>query len=58
MSVKTLREDLCRHETDPDLPPDVLGAIGALVALVDEHRPLGADGKHGDLHTLTCGCAR
>ncbi|QHB37218.1 hypothetical protein QDA03_gp23 [Microbacterium phage Terij] len=27
-----------------------------LVAEIDRHRPLGADGKHGDLHTPTCGC--
>ncbi|TQN30583.1 hypothetical protein FHX37_0465 [Haloactinospora alba] len=27
-----------------------------LIAECDRHRPLGPDGKHGDLHTATCEC--
>lgn len=31
--------------------------IGKLIGhLVLVHRPTGADGKHGTLHTETCGC--
>lgn len=57
MSLKTLREDLCRQETDAnDMPDDVLEAIIDLVHLIDRHRPLGPDGKHGGRHTDTCGC--
>ena len=27
-----------------------------LIDEIDVHRPLGSDGKHGRLHTPTCGC--
>lgn len=30
--------------------------IQGLIDQLDGHRPLGPDGKHGDLHTATCGC--
>jgi hypothetical protein len=33
--------------------------IDRLQRLIDEcerHRPTGRGGKHGDMHTLTCGC--
>ena len=30
--------------------------IGRLIMDLDKHRPLGTNGKHGDLHTDTCGC--
>jgi hypothetical protein len=29
-----------------------------LILECDRHRPLGRDGKHGNLHTPTCGCNR
>jgi hypothetical protein len=35
--------------------------IDRLQRLIDEcerHRPTGVGGKHGDLHTPTCGCQR
>ena len=35
--------------------------IDRLQRLIDEcerHRPTGIGGKHGDLHTPTCGCKR
>lgn len=36
--------------------PGWIAQLGVLIAAVDEHRPLRSDGKHGDLHTDTCGC--
>lgn len=33
-----------------------LERLGSLIAEIDRHRPLGPDGKHGELHTPTCGC--
>lgn len=30
--------------------------LGGLLRQVNHHRPTGTDGKHGDLHTATCGC--
>lgn len=30
--------------------------LGRLIAEIDRQRPLGTDGKHGDLHTASCGC--
>lgn len=36
--------------------PFWIAQIGSLIAAIDEHRPLGPDGKHGDRHTATCGC--
>lgn len=60
--IKALRETLALAETaiaqrDPEhrISAD-LERIGRLIAEIDRHRPLGADGKHGDLHTPTCGC--
>ena len=33
-----------------------LERLGRLVDEIDRHRPLGPGGKHGELHTPTCGC--
>lgn len=30
--------------------------IGVLIEQIDILRPIGSDGKHGDKHTLWCGC--
>lgn len=30
--------------------------LGRLIAEIDRQRPLGPDGKHGNLHTPTCEC--
>lgn len=30
--------------------------IKSLISQIDQHRPLGPDGKHGNRHTATCGC--
>ena len=50
---KMLREKLVAARA-----PDALTheAIRRLVEILDLHRPIGPDGKHGDLHTPTCGC--
>jgi hypothetical protein len=32
--------------------------IALLLATLALHRPTASDGKHGDLHTPTCGCER
>lgn len=52
---KTLREKLCIQQT---FAPDrhTSAEIGRLISLLDLHRPLGSNGKHGNLHTPTCGC--
>lgn len=31
-------------------------AMVALARVLNQHRPTGSNGKHGDLHTPTCGC--
>lgn len=52
---KYLREVLCQQQTyAPGVATSL--AIGDLIRLLDVHRPLGPDGKHGDRHTPTCGC--
>lgn len=57
MSLKMLREDLCRRQVQShDWPQPIESAVDVLIAMIDMHRPLGNDGKHGDLHTPTCGC--
>lgn len=54
---KTLREKLCQQQSyAPD--DETAQAISRLINILDRHRPLGPDGKHGDLHTPTCGCDR
>lgn len=62
-SPKMLRETLClaqsriinsgldQHRRDADV-----ARLQLLIDECDRHRPLGPDGKHGDLHTETCGC--
>lgn len=57
MSLKMLREDLCRRSVQAhEWPSPISSAVDVLIAMIDKHRPLGPDGKHGDLHTDTCGC--
>lgn len=52
---KGLRERLCKQQTYA--PEQATRAqIGQLIDCLDRHRPLGADGKHDDRHTATCGC--
>jgi len=56
MSVKMLRENLCRQQVGQNLPSQLASAVDVLIVMCDKHRPLGVDGRHGDLHTATCGC--
>jgi hypothetical protein len=57
MSIKSLRESLCTHQTRAESwPEDVQQGVSDLIARIDKHRPLDASGEHGDLHTPTCGC--
>jgi len=61
-SVKLVREALCVAEyainqSKVKWHPVVKRRIGKLIKELDKHRPLGPDGKHGNLHTETCGCS-
>lgn len=64
-SLKMIRETMCLAEhalyhaarTGGVNPrPGDLERIKSIIADIDRQRPLGSDGKHGDLHTPTCGC--
>lgn len=62
-SPKMLRETLCVAEARISNSPlderDKAGHIARLGRLIEEcdrHRPLDKGGKHGNLHTSTCGC--
>lgn len=52
---KGLREHLCVQQA---MAPDLWtkAVIGTMISKLDEHRPLGPNGKHGNRHTETCGC--
>jgi hypothetical protein len=63
---KMVREALCAAQSalaerarggmDVDQVPHWIGHLGALINQIDEHRPVGSNGKHGEKHTSTCGC--
>lgn len=64
-TLKDIRETLCVAQTAlarmADQAPSHetgqhIALIDAMIGQIDLHRPLGPDGVHGDLHTLTCGC--
>jgi hypothetical protein len=60
-SLKMIRESLCAAQSwlgyaGDTRVPEHIERIGRLIADIDRQRPLGPDGKHGDLHTATCGC--
>lgn len=62
-SPKMLRETLCVAQArisysslDLGRKAEHLRRLQKLIDEIDKHRPLGPDGKHGDLHTPTCGC--
>jgi hypothetical protein len=62
-SPKMLRETLCIAQTrignsiyEQDRAAADIARLQRLIDECDRHRPLGPDGKHGDLHTPTCGC--
>ena len=60
-SIKMLRETFCQAEHlvlasgDPRAREHA-DRLERLIDDCDRQRPLGTDGKHGDLHTPTCGC--
>ena len=62
-SPKMLRETLCvaqaaissAHLTELYARPHI-DRLGRLIDECDRHRPIDNGGKHGDLHTATCGC--
>lgn len=60
---KMLRETLCVAQTWVGLSSDArtrehIERLQRLIDECDRHRPVGNDGKHGELHTDTCGCDR
>lgn len=62
-SLKMVREALCVAQAAignfPNKPTNWDGCTTILQRLIndiDRQRPLGSDGKHGKLHTPTCGC--
>ncbi len=64
--LKTTREALCAAQTnlgqridmgtDVDRVPHWMDRVQALIDQIDVHRPLDSAGRHGRLHTATCGC--
>lgn len=60
--LKTLHEDLCRAQTAVGqfyTDDRTWGTVKRLQSLIDQievYRPLGSNGKHGNLHTSYCGC--
>lgn len=59
---KSLRETLCMAQgavglvyAEREANPHIT-RLQRLIDQIDRHRPLGPDGKHGNLHTATCGC--
>lgn len=61
--IKVLRETLCRAQQaisssyfDRYRADEHISRLERLIQECDRHRPLGLDGKHGNLHTETCGC--
>ena len=62
-NLKSLREALCSAQCElgnsgrnRGQVPYRIKRIGEVIAEIDRHRPLGPNGKHGNLHTDTCGC--
>lgn len=56
---KALHEAFCYAQTY--LPTTEQGmyyrcVLQELIDLMEQHRPLGPNGKHGNLHTESCGC--
>lgn len=60
--LKMMRETLCLVQS-MHIRLNAAGHLTAetrhlqtLINEIDKHRPLGSNGKHGTLHTPTCGC--
>jgi hypothetical protein len=61
--LKMLREYLCtlqghlvRTAASKSSQKYRSDTIQQLIDEIDRHRPLAPNGKHGNLHTATCGC--
>lgn len=59
--LKMLRETFCLAQTAlnemwSDKASIHINRLQMLIDELDNYRPLGADGKHGNLHTPKCGC--
>lgn len=64
-SLKMIRETLCLAESalhqaarDGRDRPNAsdFQHIASMIEDIDRQRPLASNGKHGNLHTPTCGC--
>lgn len=55
-NLKSLHEALCLAQLKLGSDSYKVKLLGKLLAEVERHRPLGPNGKHGQLHTRTCGC--
>jgi hypothetical protein len=60
-SLKMIRETLCVSQSwlgyaGDTRTPEHIERLQRLIDDIDRQRPLGPDGKHGDLHTANCGC--
>lgn len=56
---KMLRETLCTQEAHiprGELEQWTRTAFNELLLVLELHRPVAPNGKHGNLHTATCGC--
>lgn len=59
--LKMLRETMCTAQYIMSTLRNGRGQkhsdrIQRIINEIDRQRPLGSDGKHGNLHTKTCGC--
>lgn len=63
---KMLRETLCaaaqsligNSNLNDDHRTEHVNRLQRLINQCDMHRPIDSDGKHGEMHTMTCGCER
>ena len=58
-TLKMVRETLCAVQNGAAGVDRMKHSerVGCIIAEIDRQRPLGSNGKHGDRHTPTCGCA-
>ena len=63
-SIKMVRETLCvaqsavsqNYALNLDTRARHVQRLQRMIDECDRQRPLGSDGKHGNMHTPTCGC--